>query len=129
MVEEAAVKVRGSLARWFAKEEDMLVVQAMDKGNVECISRVLAQSVALAYYNAKVCWPCFFVCLLVCLFYLLCLFVPGVRLTAVFHGILPLPPPQPLLLTPPLTQNRVNVAVAPPLSLLLHPAHYCPCMQ
>lgn len=39
------------MAQWFAKEEDRIIVQSMDVGNVEVIARIIAQSVALDHYH------------------------------------------------------------------------------
>ncbi|MEW5320242.1 MAG: hypothetical protein WDW38_011327 [Sanguina aurantia] len=48
------VVIRPNMAQWFAKEEDRIIVQSMDVGNVEVIARIIAQSVALDHYHSKV---------------------------------------------------------------------------
>lgn len=45
------VVIRPNMAQWFAKEEDRIIVQSMDVGNVEVIARIIAQSVALDHYH------------------------------------------------------------------------------
>lgn len=49
---ETTVVVRSQLETWSVLEPDKIVVQTFDVANVRVISHVLAQSVALDYYNS-----------------------------------------------------------------------------
>eukprot|EP00798_Chlamydomonas_sp_ICE-L_P024565 gene24565-10176_t len=51
--EEASLVLRPGLGPWYVKEPDRVVLRQLDLGNVEVISRVIGQSVALDYYSRR----------------------------------------------------------------------------
>lgn len=49
---ETTIAVQPNLSDWSKLENDKVVVQTLDAGNMRVISHVLSQSVALDYFNS-----------------------------------------------------------------------------
>jgi len=53
------VSIDPTLKRWVAKGHDCCLMRVLDKGNLRVLSSILAQSVALDFYNARAArWGC-----------------------------------------------------------------------
>lgn len=52
--DETTIAVQPNLSDWSKLENDKVVVQTLDAGNMRVISHVLSQSVALDYFNSRV---------------------------------------------------------------------------